>query len=153
MQHHDNLKRLLGTWATEASHPAMPGVAVRGTATVEWLDGEKFVILRATTDHPEFPNSISLVGVTDAGHVGDDRKVHADAEAPIALHYYDSRGVFRAFKTRFDGDVWEGEYLTPAFKQRFRYRFADGGATIHGQWQMCEDGTWTDDLAITYRRT
>ncbi len=30
----------MGTWTTEGTHPAVPGVVVRGTATIEWLEGE-----------------------------------------------------------------------------------------------------------------
>lgn len=42
-------------WATEATHPALPGVIVHGTAVIEWLEGQRFLIHRARTDHPEFP--------------------------------------------------------------------------------------------------
>ena len=35
----EQLDRLVGTWTTAATHPAMPGVVVRGTATIEWLEG------------------------------------------------------------------------------------------------------------------
>jgi hypothetical protein len=37
------LNRLVGTWTTEATHPAMPGVVVHGTVVVEWLEGERFL--------------------------------------------------------------------------------------------------------------
>src|SRR5688572_13986010 len=43
--------RLLGTWKLEATHPAMPGVVVSGTAVIEWLEGEQFLIQRSLTDH------------------------------------------------------------------------------------------------------
>jgi len=58
------LNRLVGTWNTEATHPAVPGI-VHGAVTVEWLEGERFLIHRARTDHPDFPDSISIVGFTD----------------------------------------------------------------------------------------
>jgi len=35
------LNRLLGTWMTEATHPAVPGAVVHGTGTMEWLEGER----------------------------------------------------------------------------------------------------------------
>ena len=38
----ESLGRLVGTWTTEASHPAMPGVVVSGSVTVEWLEGARF---------------------------------------------------------------------------------------------------------------
>ena len=56
-----SLNRLVGGWTTEATHPMMPGVVVRGTADVKWLEGERFLIVRARTDHPDFPDSISII--------------------------------------------------------------------------------------------
>jgi hypothetical protein len=44
------LARLVGRWNTVASHPALPGVVVHGTAEVEWLEGERFLIVRSRTD-------------------------------------------------------------------------------------------------------
>ncbi len=44
------LNRLVGTWTTQATHPAMPGVIVHGTTSIEWLEGERFLIHRARTE-------------------------------------------------------------------------------------------------------
>src|SRR3954471_8084614 len=63
------LNRLVGTWNTEATHPALPGVVVPGTVTVEWLEGERFLIHRARVDHPDFPDSISIIGFADQDRV------------------------------------------------------------------------------------
>ena len=38
---------LVGDWTTEATHPMMPGVVVHGTMVAEWLEGERFLSLRA----------------------------------------------------------------------------------------------------------
>src|SRR5690242_6158876 len=59
------LDRLVGTWKTEATHPAMPGVVVHGTVVIEWLEGKRFLIHRARSDHPDFPDSISIIGYMD----------------------------------------------------------------------------------------
>src|SRR4029453_12062183 len=32
------LNRLVGNWVTEATHRALPGVVVHGTASIEWLE-------------------------------------------------------------------------------------------------------------------
>ena len=48
------LNRLVGSWSTEATHPALPGVVVRGTTSIEWLEGQRFLIVRSRNDHP-FP--------------------------------------------------------------------------------------------------
>ena len=69
------------------------------------------------------------------------------------MHYYDSRGVFRAYDTSATADSWRIWRNAPGFSQRFTGTFADGGDTIAGLWQLCEDDVnWADDLQITYRR-
>ena len=61
------LDALVGTWSLEATHPSLPSTVVRGEAAVEWLEGEKFLIHRARNDHPDFPDSISVIGLVDQG--------------------------------------------------------------------------------------
>ena len=149
------LNRLVGTWNTEATHPAFPGVVVGGSVTVEWLEGERFLIHRARTDHPDFPDSISIIGFT-----GQDRIGHASNPPPAAagkpqldMHYYDSRGVFRAFSVSIDHESWRFWRNAPGFSQRYTGTFTDGGDTIVGVTQLCQDDVhWKDDLRITYRR-
>ena len=151
----ERLGRLVGTWATEATHPALPGVVVHGTVDVEWLEGERFLIHRARTDHPDFPDSISIIGDVDQDRVVDGAKVAAAAggEAQLKMHYFDSRGVFRVFAVSVDDATWRYERLAPGFSQRFTGTFADGGNTLVGRSQLSRDDVrWDDDLAITYRR-
>src|SRR5438132_10394219 len=64
------LNPLVGSWVTEATPPAIPGVVVHGTASIEWLEGRHFLILRSRNDHPDFPDAISILGFTDADRVG-----------------------------------------------------------------------------------
>lgn len=147
------LDRLVGSWTTEATHPAMPGVVVHGTSVVEWLEGEQFLIQRSRTDHPQFPGSLSIIGFTDV-----DRKDAAASAAPeasqLTMHYYDSRGVFRLMDASIDDTAWRFWRDAPGFSQRFTGTFADGGDTIIGLAQLCQDDVhWNDDLEITYRRT
>jgi hypothetical protein len=151
---HQHLGRLVGTWTTEATHPAVPGVVVHGSAVVEWLEGERFLILRARTDHPQFPHSISIIGNTEHGRADPATgRAPAAGEARLEMHYYDSRGVFRVYTTTIDGAEWRIWRNDPGFSQRFAGTFADGGETIAGLFQVSEDDEhWTDDLAITYRR-
>lgn len=147
----EHLQRLVGIWTTEATHPALPGVVVHGTAVVEWLEGRQFVIHRARTDHPDFPDSISIIGYTDRDRV--DASAATDATPRLTMHYYDSRGVFRIYDASIDDVAWRLERPAPGFSQRFTGTFAEDFRTILGRWQSCEDDVhWADDLQITYRR-
>jgi hypothetical protein len=149
------LDRLVGVWTTEATHPAFPGGVVHGTAIIEWLEGERFLIHRSRTDHPDFPDAISIIGSTDRDRVDNAPKTDPAAfgKAQLSMHYFDSRGVFRVFDVSIDDESWRISRDAPGFSQRFTGTFADGGKTIVGRWQLCRDDVhWADDLQITYRR-
>jgi hypothetical protein len=131
------LGKLVGTWTTEATHPAFPGTVVRGHSEIEWLEGERFLIIRARLDHQDFPDSISIVGDTDG----------------LQMHYFDSRGVHRIYPTSISDDEWKMWRDSPGFSQRITHTFEDDGNRIEGVSQLSTDGTtWEDDLKITYRR-
>jgi hypothetical protein len=151
----EQLSRLVGTWTTEATHPALPGVVVHGTAVIELLEGEQFLIHRARTDHPDFPDSISIVGFTERDRVDEQPEDDPEiaAESPMSMYYFDSRGVFRVYSARIDDETWRLWRDAPGFSQRFIGAFADTGDTIAGHWQLSRDDVhWDDDLQITYRR-
>lgn len=147
------LHRLVGQWTTEATHPAMPGVVVHGTVSIEWLEGEQFLIHRSRCEHADFPDSISIIGFTGQDRAtGDTEKKRAAASSPLSMHYFDSRGVFRVYDVVIDDATWRISRDAPGFSQRFTGTVADGGNTILGRWQLREDTQWNDDLEITYRR-
>ena len=151
----ERFDQLVGTWITDVTHPEYPGVVVHGTAVIEWLEGERFLIHRARTDHPDFPDSISIIGVTERDRVDNQPDSDpADAtESPISMYYFDSRGVFRVYDVSIDDEAWRFWRDAHGFSQRFTGTFADGGDTIVGRSQLCLDDThWNDDLQITYRR-
>jgi hypothetical protein len=134
--------RLVGGWTTEATHPAVPGTIVSGTAGVEWLEGERFLIFRARNDHPDFPDSVSIIGDTDG----------------LQWHYFDSRGVHRVYEFRVTGDSWEIARDVPAddesaFSQVLTVTFEDDDDTMVGRSKISYDNeTWQEDLQITYHR-
>jgi hypothetical protein len=130
---------LVGRWATEATHPELPGPAVRGLATFEWLEDQQVLIHRAHYDHPELPDSVAVIGIVDG---------------TPAMHYFDRRGVHRVFEVAVTADSWRYWNDTPGFSQRFVGRPRDDGTTIDGSGELSlDDGaTWEPDLAITYRR-
>lgn len=132
------LGRLVGEWKTEMTHPQLPSHVVRGETTFEWLEGELFLIQRSRTDHPDFPDSISVLGDTDG----------------LRMHYFDSRGAHRVYEFGFEGGAWKIWRDHPGFSQRFTGNFDDDGNTIDGLWQLAEgDHAYADDLKITFRRS
>lgn len=149
------LARFVGSWATEATHPSLPGVVVRGTADIEWLEGERFLIQRARNEHPDFPDSISIIGFTGQDRVDDETGAAsaATAESALSMHYFDSRGVFRIYHASADDKALRLWRDAPGFSQRFTGTFSDGDDTIVGTWQLrTDDVHWEDDLQITFRR-
>lgn len=132
-------QRLVGTWATEATHPALPGIVVTGLATFEWLEDQRFLIWRSHYDHPEIPDAITVTGIIDG---------------KPSMHYFDPRGVHRVFAAGITAGTWRFWNDTPGFSQRFTGVLSEDGDRIAGQGQLSRDGArWEDDLAITYRRS
>jgi Pyridoxamine 5'-phosphate oxidase len=132
-------QRLIGRWTTRATHPLLPGAVVRGHATVEWLDGRQFVILRWHYDHPEIPDAIAVTGVTGQ---------------QLSMHYFDYRGMYRVYAASLEEHQWRFWRDAPGFSQQFTGILSDDGNTITGQGQLSRAGSgWEDDLEITYRRS
>ena len=133
-----SLNALVGEWTSEATHPAFPGLVVTGSATVAWLEGDRFLLQHTQTDHPGFPDALSVLGETDEGFVS---------------HYFDSRGVHRIYRFSFNDGVWRLWRDEPGFSQRFAGTFDDDGNRIAGVWELSSDGlSWKRDLEITLTR-
>jgi len=133
-------ERFIGSWETEGAHPMLPGEAIRGTSTFEWLDGRRFVIWRSQYEHPKIPDAITLIGVTDG---------------QLSMDYFDERGVYRVYAASLDQGTWRywRDAPAPDLSQRFSGTFSDDGNTITGRGELSKDGsTWEDDLALDYRR-
>jgi hypothetical protein len=133
-------QRLVGTWATEATHPGLPGTVITGQATFEWLEDQRFLIQRSHYDHPEIPDAIAVTGIIDGNP---------------AMHYFDPRGVHRVFEVDITPDTWRFWNNAPGFSQRCTHTLSGNSKTINGQAELSTDDgvTWEPDLTITYRRT
>jgi hypothetical protein len=128
---------LIGTWATEATHPLVDEV-VPGSTTFEWLEGGRFLIERSRMDHELFPDAISVIGAPEDGE-------------RLVMEYFDSRGVRRTYGVTVEDGVLRIWRDHPGFDQRFSARL--GPDAFEGQWQLAETaGDWRDDLKVTYRR-
>jgi hypothetical protein len=129
---------LVGSWHSIATHPSLPGVEVPGSSIFEWLEGGHYLIGRSRNDHPDFPDSLQVIGEDGDG---------------LVMHYYDSRGVARVYGTSLRDGEWRLWRDDPEFAQLFVGTLEDERARIAGQWQASRDGAmWEPDLAITYRR-
>jgi hypothetical protein len=128
---------LVGTWATEATHPLFDGV-VPGSITFEWLEGGHFLVQRSRNDHELFPDSVCVIGAPETGD-------------GLVMEYFDSRGVRRTYGISLDGGelrIWRDQ---PGFDQRFSATL--GSDAFEGLWQLAETpGEWRDDLNMSYRR-
>ena len=128
---------LIGTWATEATHPKFDAI-VPGSATYEWAEGGHFLVLRTHNDHELFPDAISVIGAPEGGD-------------GLVMEYFDSRGVRRTYGISFEDGVLRIWRDDPTFAQRFSATPSDDG--FEGLWQLAETpGDWRDDLKVTYRR-
>jgi len=130
---------LIGEWTIELTHPAVEGTVIRGRTTYEWLEGGRFLIQRAVNEHPDFPDSLSVIGVMEG-------------ESDLSMQYFDSRGVHRIYTVGFNGSELTLERDEPGFAQRLSARLSDDGSTFTGVWQLDEGEGYQDDLAFTYRR-
>jgi hypothetical protein len=129
---------LIGTWATEATHPKLDAV-VPGSVTYEWLEGGHFLVQRSRNDHELFPDSISVIGAPEAGD-------------GVVMEYFDSRGVRRTYGVAVEDGVVRMWRDDPEFAQRFSAVLGDDA--FEGLWQVATTpGDWQDDLQVTYRRT
>jgi hypothetical protein len=128
---------LIGTWATEATHPMFDGV-VPGATTWEWLEGGRFLVQRSRNEHELFPDAICVIGAPEDGD-------------GLVVEYFDSRGVRRTYGISLEDGVLRMWRDDPAFAQR--YAATLGADAFTGRWQVAEaPGEWKDDLRVTYRR-
>ncbi|HEY8409420.1 MAG TPA: hypothetical protein VIK66_15690 [Gaiellaceae bacterium] len=130
----------IGRWETEGAHPMLPGEAIRGSSTFEWLAGDRFLIWRSHSDHPEIPDAITIIGVTNG---------------QLSMHYFDQRGVYRVYAASFEDATWRfwRDAAAPDLSQRFTGTFSDDGNTITGCGQLSRDGKkWEGDLDLTFHK-
>ena len=128
---------LIGTWATEATHPKFDGV-VPGSLTFEWLEGGRFIVQRSRHDHELFPDATCVIGAPEDGD-------------GVVMEYFDSRGVRRTYGIALEDGVLRMWRDHPGFAQRYAATLGDDG--FEGRWQLARTpGDWQDDVRGAYRR-
>jgi hypothetical protein len=134
----ESFEAMIGTWDTEAVHPAMEGVVVPGTVTLEWLEGGKFIVQRSRNEHELFPDAICVIGPSETGD-------------QLLMEYFDSRGVRRTYEIAIEDGVLRIWRDHPGFDQRMQATLAPDG--FEAQYQLARaPGEWEDDLKTVYRR-
>jgi hypothetical protein len=140
------LTPLVGEWRMIPIFKDMPPAELGARVTFEWLSGERFLIQRWEVPTPEAPDGIAIIG-TDPEHEGG-----------YLQHYFDTRGVARVYKMRFENGVWklwrdEADFSPLGFSQRYTGTLSDDGTTITGAWEICHDGTtWEHDFDLSYTK-
>ena len=128
---------LIGTWATEATHPMVDAV-VPGIITFEWLEGGHFIVQRSHNEHELFPDAICVIGAPETGD-------------GLVMEYFDSRGVRRTYGISLDDGVLRMWRDAPGFDQRLTAKLAPD--VYEGEAEYAETpGDWQHDMRVTYRR-
>ncbi|NUT36465.1 MAG: hypothetical protein HOV79_25710 [Hamadaea sp.] len=143
----DRLDVLVGVWESEATFdagffgPGSPEVKGLGRTAFEWMEGGRFLLQRFTNEHPDAPDGLTVIGLSEGG------------ESTFVQNYFDSRGVARVYRMEIDGREWRLWRYAPGFSQRFAGVIAADGRSIAGAWEASEDGqTWRHDFRLTYAR-
>jgi hypothetical protein len=140
----DELEPLIGEWSVEGRHVALPNAAIRGRSVFEWWGDRAFLMHHSTLDHPDFPDSISLIGATQP-------------DGGLAQHYFDTRGVHRLFDMTFARGVWTLDRKAVGakdFDQRMHATFSADGNTIAAEFEARDSGTheMRPDFSVIYTR-
>jgi len=140
----DDLQPFIGEWTVEGSHVAVPNTVIHGHSVFEWWGDRTFVIHHSTFDHPDFPDSISVIGATQP-------------DSGLALHWFDTRGVNRLFDMTFARGVWTISRKAAGpkdFDQDMHATFSADGNTIASQSRLSEPGAhdMKPDFSVIYTR-
>jgi hypothetical protein len=134
------LAALVGEWTQHVDVGGVPA----GRTVFEWMLGGSFLLQRNQIPHPDFPDSILIIGTAPGGET-------------YTQHYFDSRGVARIYNMTFSDGKWTllrdvQDFAPLEFAQKFTGIFEDE-RTINGAWEHSEDGvTWKRDFGVSFRK-
>jgi hypothetical protein len=134
------LEPLVGEWIIEAKGPDGKPWPGGGRVTFEWHASGAHLIERGTSELPEAPDNLSIIGC-DA------------ANGTYFQLYSDERGVCRVYGMSIGDGEWKLWREGEPFSQRFTATFSGDGNMITGRWEIAEDGTsYRTDFDLTFRR-
>lgn len=134
------LKKFIGKWVTEGTHPYVPDTTLHGHISYEWIEGGAFLLMRSSIDEPRFPSGISIFGSDDV-------------TGNFFMLYFDERDISRKYDVSFQDNIFEWHRDTPEFAQRFTFTISADGRTMIGKGTMRKDNQdWEKDLELTCRR-
>lgn len=129
---------LVGEWRTEGAHPYMPNAELLGRASIEWIEGGAFLMLRSETDHPEFPDGIEIIGSDDEA-------------GTYSLLHFDERGISRKYDLAINGSQLTWWRDDKHFSQRFTMDISKDMLVSYGEMSR-DGGEWEKDLSLTYKK-
>jgi len=130
----------VGEWIEQVEVPGAPP----GRSVFEWDLRGTFLIQRAQSPLPEYPDGLMIVSLTPEGYL---------------QHYFDSRGVVRLYRMTLQGQSWtlvrmQPDFTPLEFAQRFVGTISADGDRIEGQWETSYDEGqhWEVDFPLSYTR-
>lgn len=136
------LEVFVGEWVAQVLVPDAP----TGRTTFEWVLDRKYLLQRADSPLPEFPDGLMVIS-------------YDDDSGAFTQHYFDTRGVTRLYKMGLTDGIWtlwrdQPDFSPLDFSQRYQGTFSADGDTIEGRWETLRDGgaTWELDFGLRYTR-
>lgn len=131
---------LIGTWAVEMKHSALPE-PLSWEDTFSWLDNG-FIVWH-WEGKKEVPQATLIIARNEQS---TKNKFH--------ILYYDARGISRFHNMRFENKTWTFWREGADFFQRTSYQVNEDGTEMIGSGEMSHDSgkTWVHDFSITYSK-
>jgi hypothetical protein len=130
----------VGEWIEQVEVPGAPP----GRSIFEWDLKGRFLVQRALSPLPEYPDGLMIISVEPDGYL---------------QHYFDSRGVVRLYRMTLENGTWtllrtEPDFTPLEFSQRFVGVISPDGQRIEGRWETSHDHgqSWEIDFPLSYAR-
>ena len=130
----------VGEWIEQVEVPGAPP----GRSIFEWDLKGSFLVQRALSPLPEYPDGLMIISVEPDGYL---------------QHYFDSRGVVRLYRMTLENGTWtllrtEPDFTPLEFSQRFVGVISPDGQRIEGRWETSHDQgqSWEIDFPLSYTR-